>query len=503
MRLTHKCPYCNKTTDITSEQYVEAMHLYIYKYSCGHSEVREKLVLQDNTFSNFDGTKEAYPFQREGISFCERANFQCMIADSMGLGKTIQAILAVKNAQLFPCLVIVRSSTIYQWTREIQDWYSPDGMSVFPISGSRTLMVSGFKFYVISMDTMGRNGTWKKLAALNFKSIVVDECHSFKDDSAKRTQALTEFVKATNPKRIFLSGTPIKNRAGEFFVPLNLIAPDRFTSRTRFQREWLITNEKGQYTRIAPWKLERFHETVGKFIIRREKEDVLKNLPPMTPDYQFVSTEDESMKEMYNSELDLFQNYLENGDKIDAMGILGWLANLRRITAMAKIPLAGQWISDFQESSNEKLAVGMHHHAVRDSLKVFFPTAISLSGEDSAVEKDKIVSRFQTPECPLLIINIGSGGLGLNLQFCHNALILERYWNAADEEQFIGRFHRNGQTEPVSVTYLMLQGSIDEWFHELVCEKKKIFGETVNSWNLTSDESSLKDLAKKTIANRL
>jgi SNF2 family DNA or RNA helicase len=103
-----------------------------------------------------------------------------------------------------------------------------------------------------------------------------------------------------------------------------------------------------------------------------------------------------------------------------------------------------------------------------------------------------------------LIINELAGGVGLNLQCCANALVLERQWNAADEEQFESRFHRDGQTYPVQATYMMATGTIDEWFDEMVEEKQKIFGATVShNFVLTSDEGTLKTLALSTLEKPL
>jgi len=500
MKLSHQCPYCDRVVEIISEQ--QSMGLYLYKYDCGHSEFRKKLEFKDTTYSNLDGTKEAYQFQIDGINFAARTNFRCIIADEMGLGKTIQSLLAVRNAKLFPCVVLVRASTIYQWIKEIQNWASNHPLSVYPVTGTAIPPIAGFDFYVVSMDTLSRNNTYEKLAKLKPKSVIIDECHSFKDESSKRTTSLIKFfTTAGDIPRLLLSGTPIKNRANEFFTPLNLIAPDVFKSKIRFERDWLIQDDKGQYTRLKPWRIDAFHELLSKFSIRREKKDVLTNLPSLKRNYTFVTTYDPDIKELYNSELDLFENFMQNGDKIGPTGILGWLAKLRGITAMGKIPFVSEYIANYLESSTEKICVGIHHHSMRDALKAVF-NCLTLSGEDSALQKDQIVEKFRD-ENQLLVANIASGGLGLNLQFCANALVVERYWNSADEEQFEGRFHRNGQTQAVTIDYMMLSGTIDEWFHDLVTKKKEIFNETVNNWNIESDSDSLKDLAWQTINNRL
>src|SRR5258706_831642 len=101
----------------------------------------------------------------------------------MGLGKTIQALLSLRNKyeQMTPCLIIVKSATTFQWIREFKDWCDADALGIFPIISTTGVIPPGFRTYVISMDTLGRNGTWKKLSTMGFKLIIVDECHSFKD----------------------------------------------------------------------------------------------------------------------------------------------------------------------------------------------------------------------------------------------------------------------------------------------------------------------------------
>src|SRR6266705_2853142 len=101
-----------------------------------------------------------------------------------------------------------------------------------------------------------------------------------------------------------------------------------------------------------------------------------------------------------------------------------------------------------------------------------------------------------------MIINCLAGGIGLNLQKnCHHSVVLERLWSSADEEQFEGRFSRDGQTYPVEMTYPIAAGTIDEWFHEMVSEKRLILKETMGDEyaDVSTDESFLKELVDKTL----
>ena len=98
---------------------------------------------------------------------------------------------------------------------------------------------------------------------------------------------------------------------------------------------------------------------------------------------------------------------------------------------------------------------------------------LSLSGADSSDRKQALVDVFQRPSRRVMIVNIIAGGTGLNLQFCNNCIILERQWNAADEEQFEDRFNRIGQTRPVTAGYPVAIKTIDEYFNNRVEETRK------------------------------
>ena len=464
----------------------------------------------EDDFKSICLTKEAYEFQKRGVIFAERANLSCLIADPMGLGKTIQALLILRRnwEKMTPCLIPTKPNLVLQWTRELKTWTSNHIFSAMPVLNKAHLM-PGFSVYVMSMDTLRSKGVEDKLAALGIKSLIVDESHSFKDPSSARTTSLIKLIQRLNIQyRIFLSGTPIKNRADEYFTVLNLLAPQHFRSKAQFQSNWLIPNEKGVYTRLAPWRLEQFKKLISHWVIRREKEEVLTNLPPLSREKVWVTIDDPKFKAMYNKTLDLFSNWLNDpNESKNSTNMLGWLARIRALTGEMKAQAACEWAAEFLDSTDESLAIGIHHKSVRDTLYYVMDATgyspLKFSGEDSSYQKDYVIRAFERGDNRLLIINQVAGGVGLNLQSCANALVLERMWNSADEEQFEGRFHRDGQKKAVKATYMMASGTIDEWFDNLVETKRQILGETLEGWNFAEDMNSMKELAEKTIAGRL
>ena len=195
-KLKSNCPTCNSVLRLKSE--FPCGEGYMRSYACGHTFFESTAPDSDSDFGfvsddfvSVSATKAAFDYQREGIEFIFRSNFNCLIADPMGLGKTIQALLAAKLAKdangeprFKSILVLVKSATTYQWFEEQREWFSSELWSAFRISGTKGFIPPGFRIYILSMDTLSRfmskkNGEMKALKDLNIDLVIVDECHSF------------------------------------------------------------------------------------------------------------------------------------------------------------------------------------------------------------------------------------------------------------------------------------------------------------------------------------
>ena len=312
---------------------------------------------------------------------------------------------------------------------------------------------------------------------------------------------------------ILLSGTPIKNRAEEYFIPLNLMRPDIFTSLLSFRRQWLTQDENGKWNRIAPWRLEAFREVTADFIIRREKNEVL-SLPAFRRTFDKIGIEGEEFKTAYNAALDALQERVDalaaEGKEMSFFEVEANLMSLRRIVGLAKVPAAIEYVEEFLESTeNEKIAIGIHHISVRDNLYFALKQkgirVIKLSGEDSAERKDQILKEFaRDPELRVIIINMIAGGVGLNIQVANNILTIERQWNAADEEQFEGRFHRQGQLLSVHNSYMIAEGiPIEDKFSAMVEDKRKLCAEALDRWDFCQDKGAVRDIVMSSLSTRI
>lgn len=584
MKLTYNCPICNKQLKLLRECLLADTRMY--EYTCGHvfAKARHTIESQDLDFTSVDGSgKRARNYQEKGVEFILESDFNVIIADQMRLGKTPQALLALRNAfsQRTPTLILVRSANLWQWVREYKIWCSTLPLGIFPITGSSAFIPPGFSAYIVSMDTFARPKILESLKKISFKLIIADEAHSFKNTESNRSQALVDFVAFQNTgesdlrvrftcnrckhawdeqakqkydKRIghtvlaksskcpkcsqycyvnqqqelkkhynvqiasedkpcglvLLTGTPILNRAEEYFVPLNLVAPERFSSLERFRREWLGQDEKGRWSRVKSYRVEEFKKLISDYVLRREKEDVYTDLPELNRIFTMIEPNKDLYAKQYNKILDKLEMKLAEKANPTYWDSADELMELRRICGMMKLT----WASDYLEScaldSPAKYAIGIHHETVRDVLFTMLggeKNCYKLSGLDSAEQKDRIMRSWESSPRQYLIINMLAGGVGMDFHYCDNVLVLERQWNAETERQFEFRFYnpdKSIKTNPTTVEYVLCKDTFESWWYGMIEEKMANVDPLVyNNWDLQKDSTSFRDLMEKTVASRL
>jgi SNF2 family DNA or RNA helicase len=585
MRSQQHCPVCQKVLEVVSSTTIGEEILNTYK--CGHSFAASALLpaVRDGILTHGEAAGyELRPYQVDGVKFIIDSDYNCIIGDQMRLGKTPQALMALKNKynEKTPCLIIVRGANLWQWTREYKTWVDASMLGIWPIVGSKGLIPPGFRTYIISMDTIGRAGMLERLNEIDFKLIIADEAHSFKNDDSLRSRALVNFLNQKNVVEVMeylqykcpvclhcwdveekytitngvethverrtqqcekcgtlirvatqrgrptttrkcsivlLTGTAIKNRASEYFIPLNLVAPTVFPSRKRFQDAYLQQNDKGQWDRIKRWRYEEFKTVIYPYVLRREKEDVYTDLPAINRMFTLIEPNKGALTNQYNRILDKMDAKLAERSNPSYWDMAEDLMALRKICGLMKV----MWTADYVESSmldsptdvngkptNGRMAIGIHHHDVRDILKFKLSHigCLTLSGEDSSERKDWIMRNFATSPERILILNMLAGGVGMDFHYCHNVLILERQWSFADEQQFEFRFYNPdpliSKGIPTSVEYIIAKGTLDEWWYNMIEGKKVIQGETIGTqWDLKNQPAFFHQLIEETVFHRL
>lgn len=531
-RLEDTCPVCKKvsknrkTIDTTDPKNGDTLRMI--SYDCFHMQtIRIPAGTPYQTLvSNWwkDHVKEckhtfgADGYQKNQCSKCEEFRlfeFQVIgarhieqaiksgwkgagIFDDMGLGKTVQSLAYLKfHPEAFPVLQVVKSAIKFNWFAENIRWLGPEYFSCI-IETAKDPIIKGFKIYIISSAMMNKFPK-EKLIEAGIKTIIVDEVQHFSNPDSGRTQELRKFASDANIKVLAASGTPWKNRGSEFFPVLNMIAPTVFNNHMAFLRDWVkfYVDERGVRKQGGIRNPEKFREKIAPFVIRREYNEVMTEVPDINRNKLHVRLE--GMNAItYNNEVSDFvkwyNGYVLEGreDEIDGLEMLAKINRMRHITALAKIPATEAFVEQFVEETDRKLVVFVHHIDVGEILYTNIKNAydnkdynipvVKFSGSMNAQEKSNVADFFNKQERCIMIASTQAAGEGVNLQTCSDAIMHERQWNPANEDQAApGRFRRIGQKAAIiNITFVEAQDTVDEHMDGTVGGKRREIHEVMN-----------------------
>lgn len=470
---------------------------------CGHVSTEEVLAGADyNSIVSSDG-RRLMKYQIDGVQFLENADARAILSDEQGLGKTVQALALLKlhRDKLTPCIIVCPTTVKLQWHHEIIRWCGVNGYLTQVIGSSKELAAPGFNVYVTTYDLLKTDKCFEMVAD-SIKFVIIDECQRIKNHLSERAKAVQRICK--NVEHILpMSGTPVQNNAGEYFTVLNLVRPTQYPQYTKFIETDCDSFNNGWGYKVGGLRNpELFHEKTKDFILRRTKSEVLPDLPSLSRKFYHVEL-DRRLNKAYAAALEELDELMYNED-MDSMqrnsNMLAIYSKMRQITGISKVEQCVDFVTTFLLGTDRKITIFVHHHSVANKLQAdldvwlkdggYQPVLMMSSGLNSD-DRQRLVERFKNEPYRVMIASTLAAGEGLNLQFCSDAIVLERQWNPANEEQAEGRFHRFGQVNPVSVTYMLASGTIDEFFTELVEQKRAIVASTLDNKEIQWDQSSL------------
>lgn len=494
------CDKCGKIAVEKSRVSFGATKLIMLE--CGHM-LAEDVMSSSNIASILNGmTLRRY--QVEGVEFLERANARALLADDMGLGKTPQTLALIKlhPKELLPAIVVAPSSVTNQWHAEIREKCGIQGFLTQVIKSGKEMACPGFDIYVTTYDLL-KNEKCFDMVKDKIKLIVLDECQRIKDHLSGRSKAVQKTVKNLKLEHVIgLSGTPIKNHAGEYYTILNAVSPRLFPHYDTFIKNDCDSYQNGWGYKVGGLRNpEAFHEKTKDFILRRTKDEVLKDLPPKTRKF-FHCELDPRVNKVYAAALKELEDAYY-GDSPSAFArqscMLAIMTKMREVTGVGKVQSCADYLAEFVETCERKIVVFAHHHVAVGYLENEYNDWALKNGHKSCLnlkagsgdEKDRVISQFRDEDYRVMIASTKAGGEGLNIQFCSDAIMLERQWNPPDEVQAEDRFHRFGQNRKVDITYMIATETIDEYFTELVESKRAIIASTMDNKEIQWDERSL------------
>ena len=456
-----------------------------------------------------------YEYQAEGIAYVLQKK-RCIMGDECGLGKTIQAIGTMTASGAFPALVICPASLKVNWQREFKKFGGID--AIILNDSNRTtwhhilrmkrmdgkpmcqVVITNYeslrKFFVKRLHRQERF-TMKSIEFDErislFRSVIIDESHKCKSNKTQQSK-FVQGIAAGKEFVLELTGTPVVNNNEDLVQQLNIMGRlEEFGGYTKFVGRYCQGVNKSSHLKELNWRLRNL------CFFRRQKKDVLTQLPDKTRSY--LVTDITNGKEYKAAEQDIIK-YLRDyqdadNDKLQRAirgAIMVKMNILKQVSARGKIDSAVDIIHNTIDGG-QKLIVFCFLKEVVAALKAEFPDAMTVTGDDNDKQKQYSVDKFQSDErCKLIILNYRSGGTGLTLTAASNVLFVEIPFTYADCCQAEDRAHRNGQKNAVTCTYLLGNGTIDEYMYNLIQTKKDIANGVTGTDDQVEEKISQSDM---------
>lgn len=498
MILKSHCPYCKERRLVAREQR-DINGITRTFDECHHIERITFAKASDFADIRSSDGKTLRPFQADGAAFTVNSGGRCLIADECGLGKTVQAEAFLTRRGALPALVICKAGLKMQWMRETHRWTGNIGQTIVAESD----LPLGFQVCFISMDLLYRFKDIPAFAAkFAFRTIILDECQAIKNHDSKRTNAIRRLASHV-PNFIALSGTPIKNHAGEYFPILNILRPDLFPTLAGFYSRWTDTYYNGYSMKTGGLKdAAAFADYTKDFIIRRTKAEVMKDLPRIER-VPLFSELGKDVEKAYAATLREFTDYYDDPGRKPGIGdsscILAYLTKMRHLTGLSKINSVVDQVEDFLTSNTGKIVIFLHHKDVSTLLtlklnELCLTAPLTLESKHTTLERQDIIDTFQRGSSRVLVASTLAAGEGVDgiQNVCDTIIIMERQWNPANEEQVEGRIERMGQgSASLTAIYPIATGTVDEFFAEIVERKRSYVSNTLDGVEIKWDESSI------------
>lgn len=441
-------------------------------------------------------------YQIEGANFLVTAK-KCILADSMGLGKTAQALHALNNINAQKILIVCPKTVRHGWINEVVKWFGPNVKTKILTTKNAIPVLDG-TLNIINYDIVANKKVYPLLAKGGpYDVIICDEAHKLKNTNSKRSVALLgkHAGLAVNCNYLWLlTGTPVLNRPEELYPLLSAVnnkALGQYSNFFPFAKRFCNARQTDWgWDFSGASNLQELSALVKPIMLRRHAADV--GIDITKPKQQLVILEktetitDEEIKTEINA-------YRDPKNQM-----LGEIAELRRKLALEKVGQVTEFIKDLLDC-REKIVVFAHHIAVINTLASSLAKYNPVIVNGKTIDKQKAIDTFITNKnCRIYLGNYEASAEGIDgLQtVCDTMVTAELIWTPKIIEQAIGRLARRGQKNLVNVYHCIIKDSADQEYLDALLRKEKISNEILteneNQFKLlTSNENKLDKTFKK------
>ncbi len=477
------------------------------QWATDHLNTRISPALALRELETYEGDEALFPHQRAGVAFLSTAK-RALLADEPGLGKTAQAIRALKalhdkGEDVFPILVVCPNTLKKNWAREFQKWW-PDSVVTQIIKGSAVQRKKQFEepaqVFIINWESLRSHSRLsgygsialtrcracggqdekvsenrcevhlRELNNIDFKAVIADEIHRSKDPKSKQSRALWS-ASGDAQIRFALTGTPIANNVVDLWAILHWLSPKDWPSKTKWIDRMIdvMLNAFGgmMVLGVKPTMTDEFYKSVNPYMRRMLKKVVLPHLPPVMTERRDVEMSTKQAK-AYAQMRDNMIAELSSGDILSAPSILTQTIRLLQfasasatlevdeITGESKTVLqmpsckVEALMEDIENGDfgDDSVAVSAVSKQLINLLSAELTKAKIphglITGDQSEDERQRAIDDFQSGVTKWILFTAQAGGVGITLTAARRLIMLQRPWSLVDYKQVLDRVHRIG-----------------------------------------------------------
>lgn len=451
-------------------------------------------------------------YQIEGVHWLEklrRMHLNGVLADDMGLGKTLQAICAITQGKKEKAealsLIVTPTSLVYNWKEEFNKFNST--LKVLVVDNSPQQRKKALKecrnydVVITSYNLLQKDVDIYK--EIPFDYVILDEAQHIKNRTTRNAKSV-KMIQAAH--KLILTGTPIENSLEELWSLFDFLMPGLLSSYDRFVEKYIRPSSQLNTSKDA---LDNLRKKISPFILRRMKEDVLDDLPPVSEIFYHCHLT-ETQRELYQSYAATAKEELsrlvkkEGFEKIQ-IHVLATLTRLKQICChpaifakenaevgdSAKYDMLMELLPTLIEGNHKTVIFSQYTKMLTIMKEELEEKRIPFAYLDgSSKNRLEIVKSFnEDPRIPVFLVSLKAGGAGLNLVGADTVIHYDMWWNPAVENQATDRVHRLGQKKSVSSYKLITLNTIEEKIQHLQNRKKGLVKKVINS-----DEEALAKL---------
>ncbi len=455
---------------------------------------------------------ELRPYQKAGYNwmrFLNQYNFGGCLADDMGLGKTVQTLALIQSlkeqAEGRATLLIMPTSLVYNWEMEARK-FTPD-LKILNFTGiNRDKNIEAFQNYDIIITSYGTvRIDIDLLTQYQFYYTILDESQVIKNPESIIAKSVKELK---SKHRLILTGTPVENSTMDLWSQMTFVNPGLLGSQQFFRNEFLNPIEK-KHDEV---KTKRLYSIIKPFILRRQKSQVVKDLPEKIENVHYCTMTAEQEAE-YDKTKSNYRNLIL--ESIDEKGLGGsQILLLQGLTKLRQIANHPSLVDETFEGNSGKMedVNYMLESALAEGHKILvfsqfvkhlqlYSKQLDKQGikytylDGQTRDRQKEVERFQEEEgIRVFLISLKAGGLGLNLTAADYVFLLDPWWNPAVEAQAVDRAYRIGQKNTVFTYKFITKNTVEEKILNLQKNKLKLANDLISS-----EETFFKALSKDDI----